>query len=67
VFEVLQSGSKPLEDLLSNSDGNGVQTTSRLDLEIANLVLADMVTPENALAHSLDARELAKRLGVDQK
>jgi len=34
-----------------------------LDVEIERLVRAGVVSPEIALAHAVDPRELAKRLG----
>ena len=61
VFEVLKSGSKPL-DLLLEGDGAAPSKNFGLDAEIEKLVLAGIVTREVALAHAVDPRALAKKL-----
>lgn len=66
VFEVLGSGSRLLEGVLSNNEVSGPETASGLDAEIAKLVLSEIVSPENGLAHSTDPRELAKTLATHQ-
>jgi len=68
VFEVLKSGSKLLDRLLDGtSTSNNLSKALGLDAEIEKLVRAGLVTPEIALAHAVDPRELAKRLAVPQK
>jgi twitching motility protein PilT len=66
VFEVLKSGSKLLDRLLEGTGNSGRKSTG-LDEEIAKLVRAGMVTPEIALAHAIDPRELAKKLATAEK
>jgi twitching motility protein PilT len=61
VFEVLKSGSKVLDRLLQ---GAGSQPRSvALDAEIEKLVRSGLVSLEIALAHAVDAHELARKLG----
>jgi twitching motility protein PilT len=68
VFEVLKSGSKLLDRLLDGtSTSNNLSKALGMDAEIEKLVRAGLVTPEIALAHAVDPRELAKRLAVPQK
>src|SRR5262249_12383066 len=63
VFEVLKSGSKALDGLLQGDGPNSTKASS-LDAEIEKLVLAGIVTPDVALAHAVDPRALAKKLGA---
>jgi twitching motility protein PilT len=65
VFEILKSDSQALDGLLSGNAAD-VDNLEDLDLEIERLVRAGVVTPEIALAHAIDARELAKRLDVGE-
>ena len=69
VFEVLQSGSKQLDHLLANGLRSSLlpDDESGLDAEIEKLVRAGIVTPDVALAHAVDARELSKKLAMRQK
>jgi hypothetical protein len=58
---VLKSGSKVLDRLLQ---GAGSQPRSvALDAEIEKLVRSGLVSLEIALAHAVDAHELARKLG----
>lgn len=63
VFEVLKSGTKKLEHLLAGT-APGSSKAHGLDAEIEKLVLAGLVSPEIALAHAVDPRELAKKLQI---
>ena len=62
VFEMLNSGSKVLERLLEGSTSGKQPELVSLDAEIEKLVRSGIVSPEIALAHAVDPRELAKRL-----
>ena len=66
VFEILKSGSKVLDRLLEGASSSGKKSAG-LDEEIEKLVRAGMVTPEIALAHAIDPRELAKKLAAAEK
>jgi len=71
VFELLKAGSKVLDGILR---GNARKTEASrraadledFDSEIEKLVQAGIVSPEIALAHAVDPRELAKKLGIEQ-
>ena len=71
VFELLKAGSKVLDGILR---GNARKTEAArrtadledFDSEIEKLVQAGIVSPEIALAHAVDPRELAKKLGIEQ-
>jgi Tfp pilus assembly ATPase PilU len=65
VFEVLKSGSKLLDRLLEGA--NSTPKSAGLDAEIEKLVRAGIVSPEIALAHAIDPRELAKKLSASDK
>jgi twitching motility protein PilT len=68
VFEVLKSGSNLLDRLLEGVSSSSNQSKSfGLDAEIEKLVCAGIVSPEIALAHAIDPRELAKKLALPQK
>jgi len=62
VFEILKSDSQALDGLLSGNEVSR-ENLDDLDVEIERLVRAGVVSPEIALAHAVDPRELAKRLG----
>jgi len=62
VFEILKSDSQALDGLLSGNEVSR-ENLDDLDAEIERLVRAGVVSPEIALAHAVDPRELAKRLG----
>jgi twitching motility protein PilT len=65
VFEVLKSGSKLLDRLLEGA--NSPPKSAGLDAEIEKLVRAGIVSPEIALAHAIDPRELATKLSASDK
>ncbi len=74
VFEILKSGSGALEQLLETNEASShtYRESSQSDLisfdaEIERLVRAGIVSPEIALAHATDARELEKKLAVPGK
>jgi twitching motility protein PilT len=67
VFEILKSGSKVLDRLLSGSASAKQTEQPALDAEIEKLVHAGIVSPEIALAHALDPKSLAKKLATPAK
>ncbi len=69
VFEVLKSGSKLMERLVENGrlTGEFNNDENGLDAEIEKLVRAGVVSPEIALAHAVDPRELSKKLAKRRK
>jgi twitching motility protein PilT len=75
VYEIVNSGPGLLGDLLEAQRGSkrdqaelrlssGVKS---MDAQLERLVVSGTVSPEVALAHSTDARALAKRLAATQK
>src|SRR5262249_52513472 len=65
VFEVLKSGSKALDRLIQGSAGSHSRSAS-LDAEIEKLARSGIVSLEIALAHAVDPKELARKLGPEQ-
>jgi twitching motility protein PilT len=68
VFETLKSESQMLDGLLCNPvHPCANDDTDGLDLQIERLVRAGVVSPEIALAHAIDPRELSKKLAEANK
>lgn len=68
VFETLKSDSQMLDRLLCNNVRTYTDDDMEgLDLEIERLVRAGVVSPEVALAHAIDPRELSKKLAEAAK
>ena len=68
VFETLKSDSQMLDRLLCNNVRTYTDDDMEgLDLEIERLVRAGVVSPEVALAHAIDPRELSKNLAEAAK
>jgi twitching motility protein PilT len=68
VFETLKSESQMLDGLLCNpAHACANDDTDGLDLQIERLVRAGVVSPEIALAHAIDPRELSKKLAEANK
>ena len=68
VFETLKSESQMLDGLLCNpAHDSANDDTDGLDLQIERLVRAGVVSPEIALAHAIDPRELSKKLAEANK
>ncbi len=68
VFETLKSESQMLDGLLCNpAHACANDETDGLDLQIERLVRAGVVSPEIALAHAIDPRELSKKLAEANK
>jgi twitching motility protein PilT len=63
VFDVLKSGSGAFARLLDEANSSSYGDDCSIDSQIEDLVRAGIVSREIALAHALDARALAKRLG----
>ena len=71
VFELLKAGSKVLDGILRGSPRKTEASRRAADLEdfdseIEKLVNAGIVSPEIAVAHAVNSRELAKKLGLQQ-
>jgi twitching motility protein PilT len=68
VFETLKSESQMLDGLLCNpAHACANDDTDGLDLQIERLVRAGVVSPQIALAHAIDPRELSKKLAEANK
>src|SRR4051812_7215137 len=76
VFEVWESGSESLEQLLRNeshrrSDEPPTHTENSagwsIDSQIEDLVRAGIVSPDIAVMHAMDSRALAKKLGISER
>jgi twitching motility protein PilT len=67
VFDILKSGSKVLDRLLTGTAPAKQSEHFALDAEIEKLVHAGIVSPEIALAHALDPKSLAKKLASPVK
>jgi twitching motility protein PilT len=66
VFEVMESGSAELDRLFDTASlSPGESDHSNIDSQIEDLVRAGIVSREIALAHALDPRAMAQRLGVE--
>ncbi|HKW18528.1 MAG TPA: ATPase, T2SS/T4P/T4SS family [Terriglobales bacterium] len=66
VFDVFQAGSESFGRLLIDQDhAPGELDGPTIDSQIEDLVRAGIVSREIALAHALDARALAQRLGIE--
>ena len=71
VFELLKAGSKVLDGILRGTPRKTEAPRRAADLEdfdseIEKLVNAGIVSPEIAVAHAVNSRELAKKLGLQQ-
>jgi twitching motility protein PilT len=71
VFELLKAGSKVLDGILRGTPRKTEVSRRAADLEdfdseIEKLVNAGIVSPEIAVAHAVNSRELAKKLGIQQ-
>jgi hypothetical protein len=76
VFEVWKSGSESLDQLPRNQSHRRsddlpkhVEDTaaSSIDSQIEDLVRAGVVTADIAVTHAMDARALAKKLGIPER
>ena len=63
VFEVLAAGTEAFEQLF-HVDGPFGEEEFGIDSQIEDLVRAGIVSPEIAVAHALDPKSLALRLGI---
>src|SRR5262249_762951 len=67
VFEILQSGSKLLDRLLTGSPASKPSEQLSLDADIEKLLRAGIVSTEIGLTHAIDPKNLAKKLGASEK
>jgi twitching motility protein PilT len=67
VFEVLKSGTDAMASLLSSHRENPANLELAIDSQIEDLVRAGIVSAEIAVAHAVDPRALAQRLGIQAR
>lgn len=67
VFEILTFGSETFDQLFHCSDGTLGEDEFGIDSQIEDLVRAGIVSPQIAVAHAMDPKSLALRLGINKR